>query len=80
MWPANSSDLNPIENQWPILGNMDDQKVPAPNTVAGLEKSLLEAWRKTSLETLQNLTHSMPIREEALLKVKGQFPVKCECY
>ncbi|VDN11597.1 unnamed protein product [Dibothriocephalus latus] len=51
MGPANDPKLNPIENLWFILENILEEKLSVPATVAGLERSLLDTWRKIALET-----------------------------
>ena len=76
MWPANSPDLNLIENLWSILGDKVAEEKVQPSTIEGLEKSLKTAWKKISAETLQNLFFSMPGRIRAVLEAKGSFPVK----
>lgn len=75
MWPANSPDLSPIENLWSILGDKLEEQKQKPTTVAGLERSLKNAWNKIPKETLENLIHSLPGRVQAVLEAKGQFPV-----
>ena len=72
----NNPDLSPIENLWSILGDkLDDERYP-PTTIPALERALESAWKKIDPETLKNLIHSIPGRVEAVLKVKGHFPVK----
>ena len=44
IWPANSPDLNPIENLWAILEEELKSGKNTPNNLASLEKSLLAAW------------------------------------
>ena len=52
VWPLNSPDLNPIENVWVILEELLISEKGEHRTLAQLEKSLLEAWKKIRLETL----------------------------
>lgn len=43
-WPANSPDLNPIENIWSELGRSVRERNPVPSNVAELRAALLHAW------------------------------------
>ncbi|GFT19937.1 transposable element Tcb2 transposase [Trichonephila clavipes] len=43
-WPANSPDLNPIENLWDYLGRAIARRHPLPRDVNGLKTALLEEW------------------------------------
>ncbi|GFU41134.1 transposable element Tcb2 transposase [Trichonephila clavipes] len=43
-WPANSPDLNPIENLWDYLGRAIARRHPPPRDVNGLKTALLEEW------------------------------------
>lgn len=68
-WPAQSPDLNPIENLWDIVDrkiNRDCCKTPNE-----LFRQAEIAWNGISDETLSNLIESMPRRCEEVLKNKG---------
>jgi hypothetical protein len=68
-WPAQSPDLNPIENLWSIL----DQKCQSrkPKNAATLFDVLAEEWARLDVKILQNLVDSMPRRLEAVIAAKG---------
>lgn len=68
-WPANSPDLNPIENLWGILKVKVAKR--CPETLNELKTILKEEWENISLETLHNLVNSMPNRLEELKAKKG---------
>ena len=69
-WPANSPDLNPIENIRSIIDETT-YKAPAPKTMKELKRRLRFAWKKVTLDTLKELTHSMPRRLENVIKIKA---------
>ena len=71
VWPGNSPDLNPIENLWAILQDRLDSRPHRPENLQQLQNFLRDEQNKISLETLQNLIHSMPGRIQAVLKSKG---------
>jgi hypothetical protein len=59
-WPANSPDLNPIENLWAILQRRVYER--EPRTMVALRRFLKEEWAAKEVEKLQNLVNSMPRR------------------
>jgi transposase len=68
-WPANSPDLNPIENLWQELDVMcRDRKC---NTKEDLFNVLQEAWNRIPLDYLNALVESMPRRLNAVIDAKG---------
>lgn len=68
-WPAQSPDLNPIENLWKILGMKVHERKPA--TLNELWHLLTTAWQDISAEVVRNLVNSMPSRCRAVIKAKG---------
>lgn len=63
-WPANSPDLNPIENLWGILKIKVARR--CPKTKNELKSILNEEWKKITDEIRHNLVNSMPKRLEKL--------------
>ena len=70
VWPANSPDLNPVENIWSIIDDIT-YRDPAPKTLDRLKKRLRFAWKNVTQDTLNELAHSMPCRLKNVRKNKG---------
>ena len=69
-WPANSPDLNPIENLWKILKDVV-QKESLPRNRDELVKILQRVWEEVSLQTINMLITSMPFCMEAVINAHG---------
>jgi transposase len=70
-WPAQSPDLNPIENLWSILKSKLMEYDSSPNGMIELWERIQEKWNEIDAETCQKLVNSMPRRIEAVIKAKG---------
>ena len=67
--PAQSPNLNVIENLWALLEkNIRNHHISSKES---LKKALLEEWNKIPVETTQKLVASMPNRLKAVLDQKG---------
>ncbi|KAI2666726.1 Transposable element Tcb1 transposase [Labeo rohita] len=72
-WPANSPDLNPIENLWDIVKRkLRDAR---PNTLNELKAAIEASWASITPQQCHRLIASMPRRIEAVISAKG-FPTK----
>ncbi len=68
-WPANSPDLNPIENLWGIVKRkMRDTR---PNNADELKAAIKATWASIPLQQCHKLITSMPRWIEAVIKAKG---------
>ena len=61
-WPANSPDLNPIENLWGILVRRIYAENKQYQNVAELKNAIVAAWHSVDQETIDNLILSMDNR------------------
>lgn len=68
-WPAQSPDLNPIENLWAILDHNSRKR--KCNTKEQLMGELEIAWENLPVELLTKLVDSLPNRIEEMLANKG---------
>jgi transposase len=72
-WPAQSPDLNPIENLWSILDlKCKDRK---PKNEEELFEIIQNAWNNLDVDLLNRLVESMPRRCQAVIDAKG-WPTK----
>ncbi len=68
-WPANSPDLNPIENLWGIVKRKMRNK--RPKNADELKAAIKETWASIPPQQCHKLITSMPRRIEAVIKAKG---------
>jgi hypothetical protein len=75
-WPAQSPDLNPIENIWQQLKTALEKRSPQANNKAELLIALQEEWAKLGEKnTLDVLIKSMPKRVRDVISSNG-MPTK----
>jgi transposase len=69
-WPANSPDLNPIENLWGIVKRNVEKR--RPKNLEDLETFMVEEWARIPDGVLKLLIDSMPGRCDAVIKGEGE--------
>ena len=72
-WPAQSPDLNPIENVWGLLARCVYANGMVFSTIDELRSCILTKWQNLKTETIQNLITGMPQRCFSVLNNK------CHC-
>ncbi|GJJ75043.1 hypothetical protein EMPS_07401 [Entomortierella parvispora] len=70
VWPAQSPDLNPIENVWRLMKAWISLQ-PIPSNEAEMWKLTEAAWERVSGDFLNRLVESMPARMKAVIAAKG---------
>ena len=72
-WPAQSPDLNIIENVWRKMKIELQKRVHNITTVALLEEAIRDIWTEIAVEFLQNLYESIPKRIKQVIKAEGNI-------
>ncbi len=70
-WPANSPDLNPIENLCIVKRKMRNKR---PKSANELKATVKETWASIPPQQCHKLITSMPRRIEAVIKAKEPLP------
>jgi len=70
-WPAQSPDINPIENLWSYIEVKIRQRDSQPSSVTQLEQWVKEEWDAVPVNYYRNLIKSMPHRVQAVIAANG---------
>ena len=70
-WPAQSPDLNPIEQLWKYLKRQLATYESEPVSVYELWERVEKEWEGNTVEVCTNLIESMPKCIAAVIKAKG---------
>ncbi len=68
-WPANSPDLNPIENIWGIVKRK--MRDTSPNNADDLKAAIKETWASITPEQCHKLINSMPCCSDSVIHAEG---------
>ena len=71
-WPAQSPDLNPIENMWAVLKGRRARQKLTPKTKKDLIDQMTELWSNIETDFRGNLSISIPKRLSEVIKNKGK--------
>ena len=69
-WPANSPDLNPIENLWHVLKSNIRKRRDIPSSRNQLIAALQEEWAKIDMDIVNHLIDTMPHRMRAVVEAR----------
>lgn len=70
-WPAQSPDLNPIENLWSYMTYDIYKDAKQYDLKSSLKERVLESWNRIPVDYLETLISSMPHRLEAVIRAHG---------
>jgi len=70
-WPAQSPDLNPIENLWDHLDRQVRKRKPQPTSLPELAAALQEEWGRIPLSLVRQLITGMPTRVAEVIEAEG---------
>lgn len=70
-WPAQSPDVNPIENIWSILKTRISKRRHHSTTIPALKAALADEWEKLTIEDIRPVVGSMRERISLLVTAKG---------
>jgi len=70
-WPAQSSDLNPIEHLWDYMQKQIEKRNPHPVNNHELFLVLQEEWAKISKNIYKNLVNSVSRRVQECIEKEG---------
>lgn len=73
-WPAQSPDLNPIENIWSTLKRrLFSEYETHPNGMLDLWERVQDQWNKITMEECRKVIETMPKRCEDVIRAKGYW-------
>jgi transposase len=70
-WPAQSTDLNPIENVWLTIKRKVQRRTQTINTVSELYDNIFDIWTSFTVEYIQALYMLVPDRVKRVQRARG---------
>ena len=77
-WPAQSPDLNPIENLWRIIKIRFSARRHQIHSVEAMTEELVNEWDKLTARDFQKCIASMPKRCHMVIKAQGGGPLNTD--
>ena len=71
VWPAQSPDLNPIENVWSVIKTRVNSIKPRPTEKDDVKAAVIQVWDALGSKYIQKLVDSMPERLKAVREANG---------
>ena len=72
-WPAQSPDLNIIENVWLYIKRKLQSQLHNINSADELFQHTLRIWQDINLHYVRNLYNSVPRRIQQVIRLKGHL-------
>ena len=74
-WPANSPDLNPIENLWSIMQQKIDARKPQPYSTQQLLEAVQYEWDNINPDVIKKLVMSFATRLQKCVELDGEATI-----
>jgi transposase len=71
-WPAQSPDMNPIENLWAIIKRKRAKKFGIPTSKAMLINQIMDIWDNLEADLIETLAASIKNRLKEVVRLKGK--------
>lgn len=72
-WPAQSPDLNIIENVWLYIKRKLQSRIHMINSADELFKQTFQIWQDININYVRNLYESVPRRIKQVIRLKGHL-------
>lgn len=72
-WPAQSPDLNIIENVWLYIKRKLQSRIYMINSADELFQQTFQIWQDINLNYVRNLYESVPRRIKQVIRLKGHL-------